>query len=651
MLRRRLLVLALCLAGLTGLVYASDTPSDKITSHARLFSPTLSESRIAADIYYLSSEECEGRGSTTQGIHKAADYIVKRLQEAGLQPAGENGGFFQYFDFAVAGVRLGPDSHLSLRAGDSTIDVAKGDFEPLGIGTGGKGEAGLAFVGYGISSEDPAYDDYQGMDVAGKVVIVLRKTPRASNEQEPNFKGKDSQASFNAKVRAATRHKAAAVLFVNDSASGKDDALPAFNIAGTRAERGSPPVFQVKRAVVDQILTKAGMKPLADLEKQIDADFKPASKVLEDAKVTFKADVGPIKLKNILATVPGTGELADEVVVVGSHYDHVGRGETGSLARSKEIHPGADDNGSGSVTNLEIARRWQELQNGPNASKNRRRVVFQWYAAEEWGLVGSRYYCSHPLFPLDKTAAMLNMDMVGRLGFDMNKVSPGQDPEDVRQKPWPLQVIGSNTAKEFEDLVRKANKDLNVEIDMPKASPYFGSSDHYSYYQKNVPVLFFFTDVHPQYHRPTDTFQTVNIKGMRQVAELGQNVLEEMATMSRPAFIKANAMLPRRGGANEGVVNTGRAGGLGIMPGNYNDSKDGVLIDAVTPNRAAAKAGIKPGDRLMKINGVTVKNMTTYNDILRKAKAGDKLQVELDRKGEKVSVTVTYEGNRTAPPK
>lgn len=650
MLRRRILVLALLMAGLTGLVLASDNPTDTAaTSHAKLFNPNISESRIAADIYYLTTEECEGRGSTTQGIHKAAAYLAGRFKEAGLQPAGDD-GYFQYFDFTIAGTRVGPDSKLALRVGDTTLGVGKNDFQPIGVGTGGAGEAGLAFVGYGISSEDPAYDDYHGVDVEGKVVIILRKTPRPGNDQEPNFKGKDKAAELQTKVREAAKRKAAAVLLVNDRGAGEDDALVAFNVAGTRAERNSPPVFHVKRAVVDQALAKAGMKPLAELEKQIDADFKPASKVLDDAKVAFKADVGPVKIKNLIATVPGAGELAEEIVVVGSHYDHVGRGETGSLARSKEIHPGADDNGSGSVTNLEIARRWQEMAGGPNALKNRRRVVFQWYSAEEWGLVGSRYYCAHPLFPLEKTAAMLNLDMVGRLGFDMNKVGPGQDVEEAKQKPYPLEVMGTNTAKEFEDVVRKANKDLNVNVVMPKASPYFAASDHYSFYQKNVPVMFFFTGIHPQYHRPTDTFQTVNIKGMRQCAELGQNILEELATMPRPEFIKANATLPRRGGRNEGLPTTTTRPGIGIMPGNYNDNKDGILVDAVTAGRPAAKAGIKPGDRIMQINGETAKNMETYTNLLGKAKPGDKLQVVLDRKGEKVTVTVIYEGARPVSP-
>jgi Zn-dependent M28 family amino/carboxypeptidase len=668
MFSRRTLTLALLVASLTGLVFASDKTDKTKVSLAKLFNPNISESRIAGDIYYLTTEECEGRGSTTPGIHKAADYIASRLKQAGLEAAG-NDGYFQYFDFAARGsAREGPDSQISFEG--TGIEVSKNDFRILGVGNGGSATGELVFAGYGIASTEPAYDDFKDVNIEGKVVVIVRKTPRQNNEQEPNFKGKDSPAGISTKVREATKRKAAAVLFVNDHASaGEVDQLVAFNYGGTRAERGAPPVFHVKRGVIDQVLQKAGAKTLADLEKDIDADFKPASKVFE-VKVTVKADLSrdPFKIKNIIATVPGAGDLADELVVVGAHYDHVGRGETGSLAGSREIHFGADDNASGSTCNLEIARRWFELQNGPHAQKNRRRVVFQWYAAEEWGLIGSQYYVDHPLFPLEKTASMLNLDMVGRLGFDQFKVGPNQNVEEIKKRNYPLEVMGTTSAKEFPDLVKRANKDLGVEVTTPASSQFFAASDHYSFWRKNIPVMFFFTGMHPQYHRPTDTFQTINIKGIRQCAELGQNIVEELATMPRPEFVKTASTTGRRtprppektkveekkpaekttAEKPTGAAATGRPS-IGIRPGPYSDTQDGVLVDAVTEGRAAAKAGIQVGDRIIKINESAVKDINDYTELLRQAKAGDKLAVVVDRKGEKVTLTVIYEGVRTAP--
>ena len=284
-----------------------------------------------------------------------------------MQAAGED-GYFQYFDFNRGGARPGPNNSLTLKAGDTTVEPAKNELQVLGIGNAGQGEAGLAFVGYGISSEEPAYDDYKDIDVEGKAVIILRKTPRQSNEQEPNFKGKDSQASLSTKVREATKCKAAAILFVNDTSAGQADPIVSFTYGGTRAEKTMPPVFHLKRGIVDQILLKAGMKSLADLEEDIDAEFKPASKVSATPRLRSRPTSIAVRSRSRTSSpLCPCGDLADEIVVVGSHYDHVGRGETGSLAGSREIHYGADDNGSGSVTNLEIARRWQELQSGPNA--------------------------------------------------------------------------------------------------------------------------------------------------------------------------------------------------------------------------------------------------------------------------------------------
>jgi len=666
MLRRRFFFLAVLLTSLTGLVWASDKVPT--TSNAKLFNALESETRIMSDIYYLTSDECEGRGSTTAGIHKAADYIAGRLKQAGLQPAGVDGTYFQPYDFKLAGPRVGNDNYLKVSIGSGVIECAKGDMQVLGAGNAGSvKDAGIAFVGFGITSDEPAYDDYEGIDVAGKVVIILRKTPEQDDKAEKKFK--DELATLTSKINRAIEKKAAAILLVNDATGSKEaDELVRFNFAGTRAKKETPPVFQVKRSVIDQMLAKADMKSLKDIEAHIAEGQKPASAVLKDATIALKADINRdgLKIKNVMATVPGAGDLAEEIVYVGSHYDHVGRGETGSLANSKEIHHGADDNASGSCCNLEIARRWQELQSGPNATKNRRRVVFQWYSAEEWGLIGSDYYTKNPLFPWDKTASMLNLDMVGRLGFDENKIGKNMDEEGIkraREKKYPLEIVGVSSAKEFEALVDKANADLNVEIIKPLTSPYFGASDHYSFYKKNIPVLFFFTGMHPQYHRPTDVWQTVNIKGIRQCAELGQNILEGLTTMARPEFQKptsaprtrptetpakksevkkteapkkADKTDPHAGGTDgDKEITPVKVPRMGIMF-DYNDPGPGVMVDTVTDGRPAQKAGIKGGDRILQINGKSISSMNdgenSYMLIMSKIKPGQELNLVVDRK-------------------
>lgn len=669
MLRHRMFALAVLVASLSGLIWASDkAPS----SNAKLFNALDSETRIMTDIYYLTSDECEGRGSTTAGIHKAAEYIAGRLKQAGLQPAGVNGTYFQPYEFKMAGVRQGTGNELSFSAGGDKINGGKELMQVLGAGNAGSlNGAGVVFLGYGLNSDEPAYNDYAGQDVEGKAVIIIRKGPRLDDKKTPNFKDKDAQMTLASKISAAAEKKVGAVIFVNELASAKeDDKLPNFNVAGTSARKNAPPVFQVKRKMVDELLKKAGMEPLAALEEKIEADFKPASGLLKDVTVSLKADINrdPIKINNIIATVPGAGDLAEETVVVGSHYDHVGRGETGSLARSKEIHHGADDNASGSCCNLEIARRWHELQNGPNALKNRRRVVFQWYSAEEWGLIGSDYYTKNPLFPLDKTASMLNLDMVGRLGFDENKVPKGQDAAEYAAKKYPLEVLGTSSAAELEGIVMDANKDLGVELVCSKSSQFFSASDHYSFYKKNIPVIFFFTGMHPQYHRPTDVWQTINIKGIRQCAELGQNIVERLVTMPRPAFVKSTTPNPRRtqgvtpdkapekkveppkkteeakkadphAGGSDANAEPGRVSvpRLGVQF-NYNDTGPGVLVDVVNADRPGAKAGLKSGDRILEVNGKKISSMQddtpeSYMKVMAGFKPGQELTLVVDRKG------------------
>jgi len=672
MLRRHFLILAVLLTSITGLVWASDKAP--ATSNAKLFNSLESESRIMSDIYYLTSDELEGRGSTTEGINKAADYIAGQLKKAGLQPAGVDGTYFQPYDFKLAGPRLGNDNFVKFTIAGNTIEVPKTTMQTLGAGNAGVlNDAGIVFVGFGITSDEPKYDDYDGIDVEGKVVIILRKAPPQSDKAEKKFA--EDLSTLTSKINRAAEKKAGAILLVNDATLSKDsDDLVRFNVAGTRAKKEAPPVIHVKRSVIDQMLSKAGMKSLKDLEATINEGQKPQSAVLKDVTISLKADINRdgIKIKNVMATVPGAGDLAEEIVYVGSHYDHVGRGETGSLANSKDIHHGADDNASGTCCNLEIARRWQELQSGPNANKNRRRVVFQWYSAEEWGLIGSDYYTKNPLFPWEKTASMLNLDMVGRLGFDENKLTKNLDEDGLkraREKKYPLEINGTSSAKEFEALIDKANADLQVDVIKPKSSQFFSASDHYSFYKKNIPVLFFFTGLHPQYHRPTDVWQTINIKGIRQCAELGQNILEGLATMARPEFQKPAPAAPRtrptapakKADENKPVApkkveapkTTDKADPhAGITDGDkdlprvkvprfgimfdYNDPGPGVMVDNVSDGKPAQKAGLKAGDRIMEVNGQKISSMNdgegAYMVIMGKFKPGQELNLIVDRK-------------------
>jgi Zn-dependent M28 family amino/carboxypeptidase len=306
-------------------------------------------------------------------------------------------------------------------------------------------------------------------------------------------------------------------------------------------------------------------------------------------------------------------------VVVGAHYDHLGYGGAGgSLAGLKRmaIHHGADDNGSGTTTVMELARRFAAMP-----GRQGRRLLFMTFSGEELGLLGSAHYCRAPLLPLADTVSMLNLDMVGRLRPDKDS---GLDK---------LLSEGSGTAAAFKDLVDKlAKKHAFKMVNKPSG---FGPSDHASFCAKKVPVLFFWTDYHADYHRPSDTSDKINVPGMRRIADLGEDVLLYLTTVEkRPAFVEVKG-----GGPLSPSMNGPR---LGIRP-SYGDDGDGVLLEGVQGGGPAAQAGLKEGDRIIEMAGKPVKNLQTYMEVMSGQKKGGTLEVRIIRDGKKMTVKVKLE--------
>lgn len=608
----RLLVAVACLLSLNALCRA-DQAAD-------------AEARLRRDIEFLASPECEGRGVNTKGINLAADYVAKEFEKAGLKPAKANAGYFQPFTMTGNAIR-GEKNTLALRGPQGqVIEFKVGEhFAPVGLSSKGQVSAPVVFAGHGVSSEKLNYDDFRGLDVAGKVVILLRKTPRPENSLTP-FDG--GQAAFHAgletKLVKADLQKAAAVLFVNDyTTARKADTLMEF---GYTAASGSPakvPVLHVRRGIVEPMFQSALGKTLLDVEADIDRTQQPQGRLLSGW--TAMLDVGThrpaIPVKNVIGIVEGSGKLANETVVIGAHYDHLGYGggrDSLDPQRRITIHFGADDNGSGTTALLELARRFA----GKPAQGDRRRLVFMAFSAEESGLLGSAHYCKSPLFPLEHTAAMLNLDMVGRLR------------PDTATKRDKLLVEGSGTAKHFDGLLDEFAKKHDFQLS--KTAGGNGPSDHASFYSKKIPVIFYWTGTHPDYHRPSDTADKINIAGMRKIVQLAEETATHLATrVERPEYVH---IAPRLFGGGM------RAGGprLGVMP-NYNDEKDGVLLDGVTAGGAAAKAGMLEGDRILTMGGKPVRNVNTYMVLMGAQKKGDTLEIEIERKGEKKTVKVVLE--------
>jgi Zn-dependent M28 family amino/carboxypeptidase len=636
---------------LAGLVVLLGVPARAVDTPA--------EARMRRDITFLASDQCEGRGVTTRGINLAADYIAREFARAGLKPAGPDGSYFQ--PFKMKGATLDGPARIRLRGPQGQeIEWRPGDhIEPLGLAQSGTVTAPVLFAGYGIS--DPKgthYDDYEGLDAAGKIVVVLRDTPRAG-ARYGTFAGARRQlfSSFNYKLLTAKRHGAAAVLFVNDRDTAKRrDLLLHFGDISTADGQVRLPAFHVRRAVVDDMLLATLGRGLADVEAQIDRELKPQSARLTEwtADVDLHVRRTGIEIKNVVGVLEGAGPLAAETVVVGAHYDHLGYGFLFSLSglKSPAIHHGADDNGSGTTALMELARRFGRLRNRPG-----RRILFIAFSGEETGLLGSAYYCKRPLYPLAETVAMVNMDMVGRLVPDrgawkalLSVLLPATFPElpvtnlaavslGTRRHLLPpgdkLIVYGTGTAKGFAGLVAHLNERHHFQLHEIASGR--GSSDQDSFVDKKLPVLFFFTGDHPDYHRPSDTADKINVPGMARIADLVQDVVNQLTEMpQRPLYVKVPEPKQSRF--------YGNMPRLGIRP-SYGDVEEdeGVLVGGVAEGGPADQAGVREDDRIVELGGERVLNIDAYMAVLMKHKRGEVLTVGVLRNGKRLLLKVKPE--------
>ena len=574
--------------------------------------------RLRQDLSYLASDELKGRDVGSEGIAAAGEFIAGRFSDLGLKTDSFDGTPFQ--DFGIPGpAGLGDASRNTLvfeGVDDGPSPELLKSFTAVSLGNNGKFEGGVVFAGYGITAADLGYDDYKDLDVEGKVVIVLRKEPQ-QNDPNSIFNGRESSryAYFIAKEANAALHKAAALIMVNDQqTAGDNDTLLAVTAAGSGANQTIPTIY-CTRELIDPIIKQGTGKSLAEFEAAIDSDLKPRSQVLDgiSAKGETFIEKTEIPVRNVVGVLPGTGNLADEYVVVGAHYDHVGMGGSGSLAPGTiAIHNGADDNASGTCALLEVARRMSG-----DESENRRTIVFMTFTGEEKGLLGSKHYARNPRFPLEDTVAMLNMDMVGRLRNNE------------------LTVYGTGTAENFDTLIEKLNE--SAQFTLKKQEAGFGPSDHSSFYEKKIPVYHFFTGLHNQYHRPSDDVETVNFEGMERVASLVFDATKEISTVAeRPTYVRVTSYAdvgrgPRRPRAARAV--------MGIQL-DLSGSENGALVDSVPDDGPAAKAGIESGDVIFQINETEITSIRDLRQTMSKLKPEQKVKIKVRRGEEELEFDV-----------
>ena len=474
----------------------------------------------------------------------------------------------------------------------------------------------VVFAGYGITAPEYSYDDYAGLDVKGKVVLVLRHEPQESDPKSV-FEGKTltQHAQFAAKATNAKLHGAAGVILVTDRANhpGAADELEKFGVTAGPTDARIPFV-QVTEARVDKWFADAG-KSLDKIQGDIDKDLKPQSFAFPDTiRVEANLDVErAVKtVHNVDAFLPGE---RDEYVIIGAHYDHLGLGGQYSLAPSQTgtVHPGADDNASGTAGVMELARYFAKQP------RQKRGILFLNFAGEEQGLLGSAYYADHPLLPLAKAVAMINLDMIGRM-------------RDNR-----LYIGGAASGTTLKETLEKLIPASGLKVDY-SGGPSEGSSDHTSFTAHQVPALFFFSGLHSDYHKPSDTWDKIDApaaaKLLAMVAEVA-TALRDAA--ERPAFVKLAAPPAHSGDNNPGPV-SGYGPYFGSVP-DFAEGITGVKFADVREGSPAAKAGLKAGDIMTEFDGKAIQNLYDFTYALRGKKPGDEVKVKVTRDGKPLEVT------------
>jgi len=569
---------------------------------------TSNQQPVEKHIRTLSADSMEGRGLGTKGLDKAADYIEKELRAAKLEPAfGKS--YRQKFPVKI-GVSLGTNNNIEGLKSD--------EWTPLGFSSPGTFSGPIAFVGYGIEAAPLNYRELEGIDLKGKVAVVLRYEPQERDEKSP-FDGKRPSrwSAMRYKAMQARERGAVAVVFVTGPLQdeGKDK-LPALINDGPESPAGLP-VIQVKTSTAQKWLD------IAQFQKDVDADLKPRSRVLDqtlsgtvDVKATFADGI------NVAGIIPGRGKLAHEAIVVGAHYDHLGRGGKGSMRPNDDaIHNGADDNASGTAAVLVAAK---QLREALATAHDRRTIVVALFSAEEMGLGGSAHFVANSPVPVANVRAMINLDMVGAM------------------RDQKVVALGAESAPEWKALLDATGAELKLNVS--SGGDGYGPSDQTSFYAKQIPVLHFFTGTHERYHTPDDDADAINFGGVVHVAEMTARVAAAVARGDvNPTYARASAAPSMEGDSR------GYGAYLGTVPDftAMEATGGGVKLSDVRAGGPADKAGIKGGDTLVEMAGTRIENLYDMTYALQDHKPNETIDVVVLRNGQRLTLRATL-GSRGA---
>lgn len=601
------------------------------------------ESRLSADRYlghvkYLASDELGGRRPGTEGIEQAAEYIAREFARAGLQPGGVEGTWFQPFE-----VRQGKTIHddqaaLQIEGVDHQWQVRQ-DWIPLPFTAMDEVEGPLAFAGYGVKAKLHEYSDFECFDAEGKILLVFRYEPLAEDPNADFGGAKPSHyAQFRQKALTAARQGAKALLIVNPALRPDvPEGLFEFNEEYSR-QTFDVPLAHVTRELAAALVQAAGLGDLETLERRLNTERKCLS-ADTNLRVKLRPGVGPqvIHTRNVIGRLPGDG-TSEQWVVVGAHYDHLGRVPNFNTQDSTPIiHNGADDNASGTAAIIELAR---VLAAGERPRCN---LLFIAFSAEEMGLLGSKHFVEEPTIRLADVRAMINFDMVGRLSQDK------------------FTIYGVPSANEFDELVKQAAERTNVKY--RAALGMTGNSDHASFYEHKIPYLFPITGVHKEYHQPEDDWELIDADGAVRIVDMFSEITHVLADAeTAPTFqvqttklepedlekkpaaddvqpdpdASAPAAAPAAANAEVATPTRPRVR-FGIIP---DHTRSEMVVDTVLDGGAAQTAGVQAGDQILRINDYKINDIYGYMAALKNFQPGDKLEVVVVREGKELTLKV-----------
>ncbi|MCI0405775.1 MAG: M20/M25/M40 family metallo-hydrolase [candidate division Zixibacteria bacterium] len=572
---------------------------------------TISEDDIIRHIQVLASDSLEGRRSGEPGSAKAAAYIESEFKKIGLLPGGVNGTYRQPFD-VVAASELGEKNYLKVDGKELPI---REKWMPLSYTQTGEAKGELVFAGFGITASDFGYDDYAGLDVKGKIVLVMKFGPE----------GEDRQNRYNRffpvryKAMNAREHGALGVLVAATEDTFKYDAVSRLRHDWAPGDAGIL-VAGIDLAAANSIIEKGGKGTLDKIAIDIAHRSKPNSFELS-VEMEFATSVKKrlTKTDNVIGFLPGNDpKVGSEVVVIGAHYDHLGKGGPESLSPKEEgeVHHGADDNASGTAGLLELAEAFASFK-----PFLKRSVLFIAFSGEEEGTLGSSFFVKNPTVPFEKITSMVNMDMIGRM------------------KDSTIIIQGAGTSPIWKELVGQANKRTGLKIKFTDDG--YGPSDHSPFYAKEKPVLFFFSGTHADYHKPSDTWEKINADGERLVLRLAYHTIDKIQGLDvPPTYVRTKGDSVRMG-AGSGELRAY----LGTIP-DYSEELVGVKLSGVREGSPAEKAGIQGGDVIVRFGTKEIRNIYDYTYALGAHKPGETVEIGLTRDGKSLTVSVLLERRR-----